>query len=113
MEHKDVFLLEEIVEFCDRITDTIGKTGGYEEFVKNLDYQDVCAFRALQIGEFVNELSATFKAAHPETEWHRIIGFRNIVAHDYGSVDLEILWSIITKNIPKLRTDCAKAIGAI
>ena len=110
MERRDPFLLEQIVEFCDRIIDTVGQNGGFDEFSHNLDYQDVCAFRILQIGEYVKDLSGTFKTSHPEMSWDKIIGFRNIVAHDYGSIDLEIVWTIISKNIPELRNFCASML---
>ena len=111
MEPKDPFLLEQIIEFCDRIADTVKAKGGYEAFCEDLDYQDVCAFRALQIGELVRDLSDKFKQNHPEVAWGKIMGFRNIIAHDYGSVDLEIIWGILNKRIPELREICAKIIG--
>ena len=110
MEPRDPFLLEQIVEFCDRIIDTSGKLENYEAFCNDLDAQDLCAFRILQIGEYIHDLSQQFKDTHPEMAWHEIVNFRNIVAHDYGSIDLEIVWDTIKTSVPELRDYCFKLI---
>ena len=111
MESRDIFLLEAIVDFCDRIFETLGQNEiTKENFLEDLDLQDMCAFRVEQIGEIVNSLSDKFKDNSPEMPWHLIVGFRNIVAHAYGSVNMELLWSIIDKDLPKLRDFCAKQI---
>lgn len=52
MEDKDVFVLEEIINYCDIIANSIAKYGNsYELFDQNPDYRDVCAFLTMQIGE--------------------------------------------------------------
>lgn len=52
MEDKDVFILEEIINYCDKIVNSIAKySNSYELYDQNPDYQDVCAFRTIQIGE--------------------------------------------------------------
>lgn len=112
MEHKDVFLIEQIIDFCQRLTSAIDELAVSEDnFMNNLRLQDLSAFYILQIGEVATELSERFKAAHPEIQWHRIIGFRNIIAHAYGTVDPEILWEAATKNVPELLKFCKQQIG--
>lgn len=112
MQPKDVFLLEKIVDYCDRIAVTVRKNSGdYQKFVEDLDFQEVCAFRAIQIGELANSLSLELKDANPMIPWHAIIGFRNILTHDYGSIDTKRMWTTIIEDIPELRTFCAKQIG--
>lgn len=112
MEHKDVFLLETIVEFCDRIinnTDSPDMTCDF--FENNLDLIDQCAFRIEQIGENAKDLSDVFKDNSPEIEWGKIVAFRNIIAHAYGTVNAKILWDIVRNDIPELRKFCAEKIG--
>ncbi len=58
-------------------------------------------------GEAARRLSAEFKAQHPEIPWSQVIAFRNRVTHDYANVDLQIVWSIITDEISKLRAQLA------
>ena len=112
MEHKDVFLLEMIIDFCNRVAGSLEKHElNYELFIQDLELQDMFAFRVEQIGEYVNDLSDRFKSGHPEIEWHKIVGFRNIVAHAYGSVDMDDLWAIITQDLPVLCNFCRKQIS--
>ncbi|MBR2600996.1 DUF86 domain-containing protein [Candidatus Saccharibacteria bacterium] len=74
-------------------------------------HQDTCSFYRLQIGENANSLSDKFVESHPEIEWRKIVGLRNIIAHEYGSVDNSLLWKIITENIPRLSESCKKILG--
>ena len=112
MQHKDTFLLETIVEFCDRIIHSINENPqvSYEKFKNSLDLIDQCAFRVEQIGENVGDLSDNFKKSHPEIAWQKIVGFRNIIAHAYGTVNSALLWDVITEDIPVLRDFCVKLI---
>lgn len=52
------------------------------------------------IGEAANRLPEYFKTQHAEIEWRKIIGLRNRIVHDYFSVDVEIVWEIIHKDLP-------------
>jgi uncharacterized protein with HEPN domain len=47
------------------------------------------------LAEAVSHLSESLKARHPEIPWRAIVGFRNIVAHDYIGVDLHLVWQAI------------------
>ena len=112
MEHRDVFVIEAIIDFCDRIMDDLKEPGvTYEKFLEDIDLQDVSAFRILQIGENANNLSEGFKDKHSQIPWHQISGFRNIVAHEYGNIEPETLWKTITVDIPKLREFCVEVIN--
>ena len=112
MEDRDVFILEEIVDYCDKIAETLVRHGeDFGKFKDDSEYQDVCAFRAMQIGELVNGLSDKFKDLNPEMPWHRIVAFRNIISHDYGKVDFEVMWEAVTEDVPRLREFCARQIG--
>ena len=43
------------------------------------------------IGEAVGKLSAALKDGYPEIPWQDIKDFRNLLAHEYFGVDLEIV----------------------
>ena len=45
------------------------------------------------------------------TECDRIIGFRNVLAHGYDSVDDRISWEIVQNKLPVLEQDIARLIG--
>ena len=54
------------------------------------------------IGEAARRVSATYQGAHPEIPWRKIIGQRNILAHEYGQIDHALLYKTATEDIPEL-----------
>lgn len=113
MQHKDTFILEDILDYCNKIEATVERFGGsnYDKFLDDLDFQNSCSFEIFQIGELANSLSENFKKQHPEVEWRKIIGMRNIIAHDYADANLKIVWKVIKNRIPELKTFCKKIIN--
>lgn len=47
----------------------------------------------------INRLSDDFKKTNLEIPWHKIRGMRNYVAHEYGSMDFEVVWYVSTNCI--------------
>jgi uncharacterized protein with HEPN domain len=59
--------------------------------------------RLLEIfGEAATGLSEAFKEKHPDIPWRSVIGTRNRLVHGYFDVDLDIVWNIVTKDLPPL-----------
>jgi uncharacterized protein with HEPN domain len=54
------------------------------------------------IGEAARHISGPFKMKHPEIPWGRIIGQRNVLAHEYGEILLERVWRTAKESIPEL-----------
>ena len=54
------------------------------------------------IGEAVDRIPTDFQKEHPEIEWAQIVGMRNRLIHGYDEVDLNILWSVVKRDIPVL-----------
>lgn len=48
-------------------------------------------------------LSRALKDRHPEIRWHALRGFRNVAAHAYTSVRLDLVWGIVINNLPPLK----------
>lgn len=111
MDVKDVFVLERIVDSCDDIIKTIARHGEqYEKFEQDFEYQYICAFLLIQIGEYVNELSVKFIHAHPEIPWRNIVDMRNRLTHRYGESSNAFIWQTITEDIVPLKDFCVKQI---
>jgi uncharacterized protein with HEPN domain len=59
--------------------------------------------RALELaGEAARRVSDAFQSAHPEVDWRRIIGQRNVLAHEYGAIDQERLYRTGKESVPGL-----------
>ena len=55
------------------------------------------------MAESAQRLSEPLKARKPEGEWSKVAGFRNVLAHDYLDIDLELIWNIIEIDLPNLK----------
>jgi uncharacterized protein with HEPN domain len=59
--------------------------------------------RLLEIlGEAARRVSDDFQNQHDEIPWRRIIGQRNVLAHEYGEIRQERIWALVTENIVDL-----------
>ena len=54
------------------------------------------------IGEAARHVSRDFCDEHPEIPWTEIVGMRHKVVHDYLGVDEDIVWQVVTDDLPKL-----------
>lgn len=54
------------------------------------------------IGEAARRVSVSYQVAHPEIPWRKIIGQRNILAHEYGQIDHALLYKTAAEDIPVL-----------
>ena len=55
------------------------------------------------IGEATVHLEHDFRASMPEISWREISDFRNVLAHEYWNIDLEIVWKAATIEIQELK----------
>jgi len=97
--------------FIKHILESICKI---EAFSKNLskktlsknELKQYAIIRAIEvIGESVKNLPDSLKNKYPNVPWKEIAGTRDKMIHHYFGVDLNIVWDIISKEIPKLKED--------
>jgi uncharacterized protein with HEPN domain len=55
------------------------------------------------IGEAAGPLTPETASRSPEIPFRKMIGMRNRVVHDYGDVDLEIIWDTTRTHLPVVR----------
>lgn len=79
---------------------TAGLTRG--TYDANEDLQIVFTHLVQVLGEAAGRVSSVTRTAHSEIPWQQIVGMRNRLVHDYLSVDLDILWTVVTERIPEL-----------
>jgi len=59
--------------------------------------------RSLEIvGEAARRLSDDFKRQHAQIQWHLMIGQLNIIAHEYGQIDYEMLFKTVIEDMPDI-----------
>ena len=62
--------------------------------------QDSMMFRLVQISENAKKLSDTYKSEYGSIPWTDIYGLRNRIVHEYGNVDLQIIYDTLVYDIP-------------
>lgn len=84
------------IEKLERYTE--GKT--FEEFSHNED----AVIRNFEIiGEAARNISEEIKGKYPFVEWKEMLGFRNVLIHDYFRIEGESVWDTVQNNIPILK----------
>ncbi len=66
----------------------------------------------LLLGEAASRVSPERRARHPDIPWGQIVALRNRLIHGYDVIDYDILWKIITSDLPPLIASLEKAASA-
>ncbi len=99
---RDISRLEHILVAIENI----------EEYVKGIDEEQLVAdklrlhatiYNVQIIGEAVYKLTREFRASHPETPWAIIEKMRHVLVHDYFKINFDVLWDVVTKDVPPLK----------
>jgi uncharacterized protein with HEPN domain len=96
--------LSHIIQAVERINsyiDDIDEVG----FLQNQMVQDAVIRNIEIIGEAAHNIEKhhpAFASEHPDVPWEIIYLMRNRVSHGYFSVDLELVWKTVQRDIPEL-----------
>ena len=97
----DVDLLQDMAEAARRAADYCEGLD-YEGFVCDTKTQDAVVRNIEIIGEAVGNVSEESKRQHPELPWKNMAGMRNRLIHDYFGVNLDVVWDVISNDLPDL-----------
>lgn len=68
--------------------------------------------RLLEIlGEAAKNVSLEFRQKHPEIPWKDIAGTRDRLTHGYFDVDYDVVWEIVSADLPALITQLKKLVA--
>lgn len=107
-EKNDAYYIEKILKDLRFISEHIK---GVSEERLQLDevLLDSMLFRLIQVYENSRKLTQEYKLNHSTVPWTDIAGFRNRIVHDYGNVDLSVVYQTVTQDVPWLITEIEKS----
>lgn len=101
MEADQLGRLREILESA-RLIAAYVRGVNENAFRSNSEKQDAVVRRIENIGEATARLSEETRASIPELPFRKMRGMRNVVAHDYANVDVDVVWEVATIHIPEV-----------
>lgn len=93
MKHRDRQLIIKIIDECKDIIRYTGEIGK-DAFLDNDMCRKATAMSLLNIGEHANALTKELWEIYKDIQWRRIVDLRNVVAHGYGELKMELVWNL-------------------
>lgn len=102
-----------------RLRDILNAIGQLEHHTRGLDRRSfkrdnktvhAVLYNLYVIGEAASHLPKTVREKHPGVDWNRIRGLRNVIAHEYFAVHLDIVWQAATEDAPALTGSLRKIL---
>ena len=63
---------------------------------------DSVMFRLIQVSENSDKLTEDFKSLHSNIPWRAMKGMRNRIVHEYGNVDLAVIYNTVKTDLPEV-----------
>ncbi len=105
LSHKDFTLLLNIIDSIEKIKEYSAGFANADDLYNDQKSFDATMMNFVVIGEMSIKLSESFRiSTTSEINWFKIIGFRNIIAHNYFGIDAEEVWQIIEDTLIDLET---------
>jgi len=86
--------------------------GGRESFLRDSKTQDAVIRNLEIIGEAVKQVSEATRAAYADVPWKRIAGMRDKMIHEYFGVNLDLVWEVVERELPTLRSRVDEILAA-
>lgn len=108
MKDDRVYLLH-ILECIDRITSYLGSEPATA--IQDPKTRDAVLRNLQVLAESSQRLSPAAKQARPEIPWRAIAGLRNVLVHDYLSLNSARILAICQRDLPGLRLAVASLLA--
>lgn len=97
--------LEDIIRSIDEIFEFLPEKVDFIGYKKDLKTKKAIERNIEIIGEAVNRILKHKDCNFEIRNAQKIIGTRNRITHDYDNISDEVIWTIIYRELPELRTE--------
>lgn len=103
--------LETIIEYINDIYKIVARHGSIKDAIEDFEGEYAILMCLQQIGDTLNKIdNPKYIEILPVRQAY---GFRNILAHNYGSVNTETVIDTLEKNIPDLKSKIVSILNKI
>jgi len=102
--------LLDIQQSIEEISEFLGDHRDFFAYQKDLKTKKAVERNLEIIGEAVSRI-LKIDNTFPLNEARNIIGTRNRIIHSYDNISDEVIWTIVSRDLPKLKTQVDKLIG--
>ena len=95
-----ILYLEDMLQSMNRIEEYLGELD-FQKFKMNYLVVDAIIRNLEVIGEASKNIPIDIQGKYPEIPWRKMVGLRNLIAHEYFGIDYEMIWEIAKKICPK------------
>jgi uncharacterized protein with HEPN domain len=74
---------------------------------------DAVLYNLVVIGEAAAQISEETRAIAPEIPWTKVVGLRNLIAHEYFRVDLDVIETIIAEQLEDLEQTAKRLLERV
>jgi uncharacterized protein with HEPN domain len=104
MKDKSILSLIKMKEYAIKAIEYI-KGFDFDQFITDSRTIEACVFNISQVGELVQHLDPSIITKYNKVNWQGIKGLRNRIVHDYKGIKIQMIWIVLSENLPKIVID--------
>jgi uncharacterized protein with HEPN domain len=109
---RDILLLTEMIDAAEQARQLTADTTA-RQLEADRQRRDALLWNFTVLGEAAGQLSAEVKDKFPDIAWQQPIRLRNRIVHGYWSIDLEVLHTTATEQLPAFAASLRYVLNSI
>jgi len=85
-------------------------TRGRESYDADIAVARACQYNVVRLAADIERLGEVWVEDHTYVPWRLIKGMRNRIAHNYWTIDDDVVWNVVEEHAPALRRNLADEV---
>lgn len=99
----------DMLDFCRKVM-AFSEGLDFETFAHTPKEKDALLLNIVLLGEAASHIPEDMRAAWTEIPWREVVATRNALVHGYFAINDDILWDIVTREIPLLEANLVRLL---